>query len=285
MSELKAVTRTEELAEEIRQLAARAASDIVDIGLRLIEARKILRAEGKWTTWLDQEFNWTPRTATNFIRAAKVAKKHPRLLGIQSPSILYLLTDPSEEMVDQLLKSKSYTEAEEIVEAVRWAERSLAKIHALQKIDYDQVRAKGNWKTMELAQETASRILAEMESAMTFDTARSTAVRLYRDYGAWLAELSETDPVENVRNAGLTLRERHGEPANGRVKAKLYDELEVARLTVWCPDPHDIAIFPRTENVLANAWRVTFMEACLGATKGNHNREADDSEETSDYHC
>jgi len=55
---------------EIRVLARRAAKDIVVIGQRLIEVKTVLD-HGQFGPWLRTEFNWTDRTAQNFMRVAR----------------------------------------------------------------------------------------------------------------------------------------------------------------------------------------------------------------------
>ena len=47
MNQLQRVTRTQEIAEEIRSLVKLTAEGVIEIGHRLIEARSILKAEGK----------------------------------------------------------------------------------------------------------------------------------------------------------------------------------------------------------------------------------------------
>ena len=88
------------------------------------------------------------------------------------------------------------------------------------------------------------------------------------EHGEFLARATDTDPMENMQNAGLTLRERHGEPAQGKARFKFYDDNDRAKLVVWCPDPHVVAEFPRTGNCGADAWRVRCIEACLEAVGG-----------------
>ncbi|GAF68538.1 unnamed protein product, partial [marine sediment metagenome] len=100
--------------------------------------------------------------------------------------------------------------------------------------------------------------------AMKSEDTRELAVEMHREHGEWLADVTGTDPVENMANAGMTLCERHGEPATGKVRAKFYDDRETPRLVVWCNGgPHTIAEFPRTGSSEADAWRVACMEACL----------------------
>ena len=268
MNQLTQITRTQELAEEIRSLVRLTAEGVIEIGHRLIEARAILKAEGKWVAWLKEEFEWSVATAYNIMRAAEAVKREPRLMKFRSPSILYLVSGAPEEAIEALLDFEGgYAEAKLVIDAHKWAEKTQMTIDALQHVDMEEACAQGNAKTVNLARMTAARILAELDAAMDNGEARSLAVEMYREHGVWLAEVTETDPVENMHKA--TLRERQGEPAIGKVRAKLYEERDTARLVVWCSGPHTIAEFPRTGSAQADAWRVTCIEACMEAVGEN----------------
>jgi hypothetical protein len=263
--ELQEHVRVQELAEEIRALASQTAERIVEIGNRLIEARAILKPKGEWLSWLESEFAWSRQTAYNFIRVAEAVEREPRLLRFQSPSVLYLVSGAPDEAVEQLLEFQAgYTEARQLIDAHRWADKTKMMIAALREVDLEKVRAEGDRRVESMVRMTAGRILAELDAAMEIDNeARKLAVEIYHDDGVWLAHVTSTDPMENMRNAGASLRERHGEPANGKVRAKFYDDADRARLVVWCPKPHTIVEFPRTGNAQADAWRVACIEACM----------------------
>jgi len=270
MNQLQQVTRIYELTEEIRNLVRLTVEGAVEIGYRLIEARKILKAEGRWIAWLEEEFGWSVTSAYNLIRAAEAVRKEPRLLKLRSPSVLYLLSGAPDEALDALMDFEGgYVEAKLVIDAHKWAEKTKAMIQAVQSVDMAEVYAQGDGRTVSLARLTAARILAELEAATESDDTRELAVEMYREHGEWLAGVTETNPVENMANAGLTLRERHGEPATGKVRAKLYEESHMARLVVWCSGPHTIAEFPRTGSSEADAWRVACMEACMEVVDGN----------------
>lgn len=269
MTELRQVTRVHELAEEIRNLTYQTAERVVEIGNRLIEARSILKKEGKWIAWLQDEFEWSVGTAYNLIRAAEAVKRVPDVIKLRSPSILYLISGAPDEAIDALLDlDVGYAEAKLVVDAHKWAGKTEAIIAALRKVDMAQARMEGNLGVVNLAEQTANRILAELEAAMDNGETRELAVELHREHGEWLADVTGTNSVENMANAGMTLRERHGEPATGRITHKFYDDRDKPCLVVWCNGgPHTIAEFPRTGNSEADAWRVACMEACLEVVK------------------
>ncbi|HXH79550.1 DUF3102 domain-containing protein [Nocardioides sp.] len=80
-------------AEEIRRLATRSSTDIVDIGKRLILVKQRV-GRGAWLPWLNAEFGWSDETANRFMRVATTFGEIPQLVGF-GPSALYLLASPS----------------------------------------------------------------------------------------------------------------------------------------------------------------------------------------------
>jgi hypothetical protein len=78
----------------IRALGRRAVDDIIEIGCRLTECRRIV-GHGNWSSWLNLKFGWSGDTALNFMRVHEMAKsRNFRDLGL-SVSALYLLSAPS----------------------------------------------------------------------------------------------------------------------------------------------------------------------------------------------
>src|SRR5262245_17802923 len=63
-----------ENAEEIRKLGKRAGADVIEIGRRLTEMKKIC-GHGNWLPWLQREFGWTNRQALNYMRVHELSLK------------------------------------------------------------------------------------------------------------------------------------------------------------------------------------------------------------------
>lgn len=78
---------------EIKALMKRAASDIIEIGQKLIEVRARL-GHGFFDGWVKAEFDWTRQTAYRFIHVAERFGDCSNLLQM-APSALYLLAAPS----------------------------------------------------------------------------------------------------------------------------------------------------------------------------------------------
>ena len=89
---------TAELAEhatEIRRLREQVVEDVIEIGNRLTECKKLC-AHGAWIPWLKNEFGWTEQTALNLMRVKKLIGKSKKFLDLNLPvSALYLLAAPS----------------------------------------------------------------------------------------------------------------------------------------------------------------------------------------------
>lgn len=78
---------------EIKALMKRAASDIIEIGQKLIEVKARL-GHGHFDGWVKAEFDWTRQTAYRFINVAERFGDCNNLLQM-APSALYLLAAPS----------------------------------------------------------------------------------------------------------------------------------------------------------------------------------------------
>ena len=85
-------------AERIRRLQADVQRGIIEIGFELIAAKKEV-GHGGWADWLQKEFEWTQRTANNFMRVAERFGKMENIFQFK-PSILQtmlLLPEGNEE--------------------------------------------------------------------------------------------------------------------------------------------------------------------------------------------
>jgi hypothetical protein len=85
-----------ENAASIRQLSRRVIGDVIEIGRRLSDCKRI-QEHGKWLPWLEHEFSWSERTARNFMSAYEFSRsKSANIadLGIEVSS-LYLMAAPS----------------------------------------------------------------------------------------------------------------------------------------------------------------------------------------------
>jgi hypothetical protein len=67
-----------EHAALIRALGKRVIGDIIELGRRLTDAKRVA-GHGNWLPWLERELGWSERTAQNFMR---VYEANPQTLRI-----------------------------------------------------------------------------------------------------------------------------------------------------------------------------------------------------------
>jgi Protein of unknown function (DUF3102) len=93
--EARAAERAHAAAENIRQMVRRTLEDLVDIGGELLAVKEAL-GHGRFETWVDAEFGWSPRMARNFMAVATRFGKSAIIadLGIEATAA-YLLAAPS----------------------------------------------------------------------------------------------------------------------------------------------------------------------------------------------
>jgi phage N-6-adenine-methyltransferase len=107
---------------EIKTLMGRTAQDIIEIGQKLIEVKARL-GHGLFGAWLHSEFEWSERTAQNFMTVAEVFKS-ATVADLIPSKALYLLAAPStpESARDEVLERAgqgeriTYNKTREIVQ-------------------------------------------------------------------------------------------------------------------------------------------------------------------------
>jgi hypothetical protein len=115
-----------EHAAVIRALGKRVVGDIIEIGRRLTDAKKIA-GHGNWLPWLEREFGWTDKTAERFMQ---VHSKSDKLSNLDVPvSGLYLLAAPStpEEARAEVIERAEQGEALSVSDVQRIARRHGAR--------------------------------------------------------------------------------------------------------------------------------------------------------------
>ena len=244
-------SRLEELAKEIHILNRTTVEHLVDIGDRLIEARKILKPDGKWNDWLEREFDWSTRTAYNFISVAQAAEKYPQLLDFRSKSVLYLIAGSSdpEGLIEKLQDEGKigYNEARHITDAHKWRK-----------------------EVEELISSDPGAAFYEIDQAMSNPTLREPAVELLTKNKEMFAIMSDREPDEILAEAGLSLSERLPSSPIRKTTARLYESTENGKLVVWTggdiAEAHTIVIFPKVDDAEAMAWRGACIKSCVQTT-------------------
>jgi hypothetical protein len=200
-------------AAVIRTLGKRVVTDIIEIGRRLTEAKKLVvhgnatAADGGWAGWLQTEFQWSEGTATNFMRVYELAENYKSINFtdltfadlVIAPSALYVLARPStpdqvrDEIMDRARAGEAITHS--TVQEARAAhlaavvQESLAPAADEAAITTNETETAADTTTTETAATEAG---AETETAATEATADTTTTET-------AATDTDTDPVEELR--------------------------------------------------------------------------------------
>lgn len=90
---------------EIKALMKRTASDIIEIGKKLIDV-KVRLGHGHFGGWLESEFDWSWDTANNFMRVADKFRNFQNLESF-APSALYLLAKNDEARAEAIERAEA----------------------------------------------------------------------------------------------------------------------------------------------------------------------------------
>ena len=123
----------EERANRIRQLTANVTQGFIDIGFELIAAKKQL-GHGSWIDWLKSEFNWSIRTAQNFMALAERFGKTKTFAFLPTSTLIKMLALPEgdeEKFVEKQVENGRPIEtqsAREIQKSVKeWNQNKTSK--------------------------------------------------------------------------------------------------------------------------------------------------------------
>lgn len=110
---------------EIKTLMRKTASDIIEIGHKLIEVKEELQ-HGEFGKWLDSEFGWSYRTAKNFMNVADSFKSANFAEIDIAPSALYMLSEPS---IPEIARSEAVERAEKGEQITHSTAKDIKKKH------------------------------------------------------------------------------------------------------------------------------------------------------------
>lgn len=86
----------DQLATEIRYYSQQASWSIIEVGKRLIEAKKQV-AHGEWETWLERNVGYSQSTATRFMKCAERFGNLATLQDLNPSQTIALLALPESE--------------------------------------------------------------------------------------------------------------------------------------------------------------------------------------------
>jgi hypothetical protein len=224
-----------EHAAEIRRLGKRVVADVIEIGRRLTECKRIC-GHGNFLPWLAREFKWDERTARNFMSVHEMALKSENFSDLDLPiSGLYLLAAPGTpgEARAEIIKRAHACEPVQVAEV----KRSIAEAKGR-----NQPARKTSTKPPQILEEVlhqrdaaAERIRGRMGGNKVADSESDEQARLRHFEFQNIALRSEVEELRaHVR--GLEDRGLRAVPLE-----KLVDELE-HRLPAALPKKHLAAL-------------------------------------------
>ena len=248
-------------AAAIRRLGKRVVTDVIEIGARLTDAKRLC-GHGHWLPWLDREFGWQERTARNFISVYE-ASKSADFADLNLPvSALYLLSAPStppearDALLDRAATGEKLTHAEikQTITATKDAERERELVEAMSDEEFadwadaehskdEKITYKAFMRDMGLVIDIADRGYAGKVTKALLDVACEVI-------NTWTKQLAKLE--KNIPNGARAIMASRLEPTDGldffptppwATRALIERVLPVlgvrpadlARLTVWEP--------------------------------------------------
>ena len=200
----------EVITGEILELKKQAGEAILGIGQRLIEAKEML-PHGEWLPWLNEQVEFSERTAQNFIRLAREWSNPQALADLGATKALTLLALPPEER-------------EQFIEDHNVIDMSTRQLEQAIK-ERDEARAAA--QRAEADKRTAEQARAKMEEDMKFLNVRLSGAKEDREQAMQdVARLEVDVAVETV--VDQTAIEKARAEAVAEMQAKLDKAREAA---------------------------------------------------------
>lgn len=174
-----ATTSLESVTTEILYLKRATATNIIEIGKRLIAAKEMV-GHGGWSRYLEERVEFSEKTARRFIRTAEVYTSNPPALADLEPTKVYLLLEAPEEERQVLTDQAAEMTTRQLEEAVRAANAS--------KREADEFKRK-----LAEAESRPPKVVERTVEVMVPDTkAQAEAERLRKEYQSVSHLLSDT---------------------------------------------------------------------------------------------
>ena len=136
---------------EILHLKQELARNIVDIGLRLIEAKEML-SHGEWLPWLEAQAQFSEKTAQNYMRVAREFPNPQLVADLGVRKALALLELPPSER-------ESFAEENNVIDMTS---RELER--AIKERDTARQEAEAAWADAQTAEESRAKMEADMKA-------------------------------------------------------------------------------------------------------------------------
>lgn len=184
----------ETITAEILTLKQTAGDAIIGIGQRLIEAKEML-PHGAWLPWLEEQVEFTDRTARNFMRLAREWTNRKALSDLGAAKALTLLALPPEER--EIFMEEHHVVNGEEKTVIDMTSRELEQ--AIRERDEARMAAEAAKADAKSAEDSRAKMETDMAALKKlYDAAQATADSTREELSTARAELEElkSKPVD-----------------------------------------------------------------------------------------
>lgn len=214
----------ETITAEILTLKQNAGDAIIGIGQRLIEAKEML-PHGSWLPWLEEQVEFSERTARNFMRLAREWTNRQALADLGAAKALTLLALPPEER-EQFI-SEHHTVNGEDKTVIDMTSRELEQ--ALRERDEALKRAEAAGAEARAAEEAREKMEADMKMASALaESQKENAKKFKNEADRLLAELKELQ-AKPVDVAVMAVDQEKIDAARAEAVAEMQARVDKAR--------------------------------------------------------
>lgn len=271
----------EQLTAEIRILKHQTAINIIEIGSRLIKAKELV-PHGEWGRWLEEQVDFTDRSAQRFMRAAREFSNTTAMSGL-SPTKVFALLDVSIEERERFIQEPQQLptgetktvnemttrELQEAIKARKVAEKAAKEAEARAKeAEHKLLEAQNQEptiieKTIEVIPSDIERELLNARVAITDHTRLSdenkrlkleleaTRASTFNDTLTMEAKVSTfTGRIKIFLREMAPLGYLGHEVMGTSPQAQKEYERAIAALERWCGDMRDAMVRPREEKTI-----------------------------------
>lgn len=269
-----AAERTIETIEgEIQVLKAQTAQNIVEIGKRLGEAKGML-PHGQWQPWLENNVQFSYRTAARFMQVADRFSNVSALAHLEASKVYALLDVPADQLEgfveEHDVENLSARELQEAIKAQKAAEARADQM----ALDLEDARAKAKAEKDEAVKAAVKEGDNKLRDALK---EKRAALDKAREAERKLKELQDTDEKSGEASAALTAAQemvrqleedlkKAQEEGNGKVPDDVTAELErLRKLEKTAPNAEVIRLREGYERLIREFDRVMALLGELAA--------------------
>ncbi len=155
-------------AERIKIRMKRTGEDIIEIG-RDLKFSKSRLGHGNFLSWIDAEFGLAERTAQNFMKVTdKFGDKSANFADL-SPSVLYLLTSASPEVIEPVETKLAEGEKVDLKEINRLKQELAQKDQILKASSANERKLMGEKDVLEEQAKSLTKAIADARETATRD--------------------------------------------------------------------------------------------------------------------